>query len=440
MSTPIEVAVRTAIRIDIDQVPESVKQQVRNIIADTVAVIQAGSALVEPAALRKLNFAQGRLTQAASGRSTVFAGSELYSADAELAAYLNGTSGTFLELDEGMRPTGHAAIHVVPAALAVAEEVGASGPELLKAVLSGYEVVSRLFAGIALNYPIHPHGHLGAIGAAVAVAVLRDTDPVEAAAIAATTPVFSVWEPCFEGATARNSWPGIAAQNGVRSQQLAEAGFTGSFRNMEIAFTELVGSYRDETLLTAPLDYSALGVTRNYFKFHSCCALNHAAVEAVEALLDSVDAEQIDHIVVETVANNMKLDRQAHENNLSSRFSLQYAIAARFLAAESSIPTFDYRPEVREFAERIRVENAEDLQELWPDSSPARLVVSLRDGTQRESRVDNPRGHFKNPQGPDDLHNKFVYLWGDQEGAEAVWQSLMQLDNVDNVAELFHHG
>ncbi|MGB3413468.1 MAG: MmgE/PrpD family protein [Microbacteriaceae bacterium] len=437
MATPIEIAVGIAASLDIRQVPQGAKHQARLVIADTLAVIQAGSSFPEPSALRAAYLKQGLLSAVNNGGSRVLNPGEALYTNAELAAYLNGTAGTFLELDEGMRPTGHAGIHVIPAALAVAEELGSSGEELLAAVIAGYETFYRLFVGIALEYPIHPHGHLGGVASAVSVALLRGTDPVAAAAIAATSPVFSVWEPCYEGATARNSWPGNAAQNGVRSQTMAEAGFTGSFRNLEIAFTEIAGSYRDESAMVAPLDYESLGVNKNYFKFHSCCALNHAAVEAVEEILETVKPQDVESIVVDTVANNMKIDRLAHPNNLSSRFSLPYSVAARFLSDESSIEVFNYREDAAEFSRKVSINNAEDLQELWPDSSPARLRVTLNDGSIVESRVDNPRGHFKNPPGPNDLKEKFNTLWGNPRVSNGHWDSIMNLETAQNVADLF---
>jgi len=90
-------------------------------------------------------------------------------------------------------------------------------------VLAGYEVTSRLFQAIRLTYPVHPHGHFGAVGAAVAAALLTDADPVQAASIAGTTPLLPVWDACFDGATARNTYTGLAAQSGVTAADLARA-------------------------------------------------------------------------------------------------------------------------------------------------------------------------------------------------------------------------
>src|SRR5260370_41405481 len=65
--------------------------------------------------------------------------------DSLLATLTNAAGGVALEMDEGNRlGGGHPAIHVIPGALAVAEEMGADGPRLLEAVIAGYEGGSRL--------------------------------------------------------------------------------------------------------------------------------------------------------------------------------------------------------------------------------------------------------------------------------------------------------
>jgi 2-methylcitrate dehydratase PrpD len=60
------------------------------------------------------------------------------------AAFVNATFGHSCELDD----IGHAGAAVIPAVLAVAEQVDASGEELLAAIGVGYEVFFRLFDAI----------------------------------------------------------------------------------------------------------------------------------------------------------------------------------------------------------------------------------------------------------------------------------------------------
>src|SRR6202030_1661799 len=91
-----------------------------------------------------------------------------------MAAFLNGTAGTMLEIDEGNQfARGHPGIHVVPAVLAAAEELGSSGSDVLLAIALGYEIGSRVGIASKLRVTMHPHGTWGTVGAAVAVARLH---------------------------------------------------------------------------------------------------------------------------------------------------------------------------------------------------------------------------------------------------------------------------
>ncbi|MDT7649165.1 MAG: hypothetical protein QOI36_571 [Pseudonocardiales bacterium] len=437
----IEDAVTAAVRLELTRVPDAVLELAGRVMADTVAVATAGARSSEIVRLVELDVAEGLVAASGDGgsgwagrRSATVLTSPTRRAAPALAAYLNATSGTFLELDEGMRPTGHPAMHIVPAAIAVAESGHVSGEELLRAVLAGYEVTSRLFRAFRLRYPLHPHGHFGAVGAAVAVALLEGTDPVRSALIAGTTPLLPVWQACFEGATARNSYTGLAAQSGVRSCVLARAGFTGSAEALDVAFGTLVGELIDPGALAAELDYDDLGITRNYFKRHSACALTHAAIDAVLEL-DLPSAKTIRHVRVETVANNMKLDRQPRPNDLSGRFSLPYAVATAILLGRSDPDAFRYRPEVAALAELVQVEIASDLEAQWPESSPARVTVDWSGGTT-SATVRNPRGHHTQPMTCAEVHEKFRTLVHHGDRAEAWWPRLTSLRDVRDCATL----
>ncbi|MFD0533379.1 MmgE/PrpD family protein [Actinomadura luteofluorescens] len=221
----IDEAVAAAADLELDRVPELAVRHAQRVIADTVAA--AGATTPEVAALIALDERNGLVTpagKAGTGHTATVLPAPGRRTYPEHAAFLNATAGTALELDEGMRPTGHPAVQVVPAALAVAEHLHSSGAELLRSVIAGYEVSSRLFRAVRLRPGVHPHGHLGALGAAVAVALLEGTDPVAAARIAATGPVLATWQPCYEGATARNAFTGHAAASGCAPRRWRRPG------------------------------------------------------------------------------------------------------------------------------------------------------------------------------------------------------------------------
>jgi 2-methylcitrate dehydratase PrpD len=219
---------------------------------------------------------------------------------------------------------------------------------------------------------------------------------------------------------------------------LARAGFTGSESALMVAYGQIGGEIVHPEALDAPLDYDNLGVTRNYFKRHSACALTHAALDAV-AGMDVPSVRLIRSVWVETVKNNMKLDRQPRPNDLSGRFSLPYSVATALSLGRTDPEAFRYRPEVAELAKLVEISAAPDLEAEWPDASPARVTVEW-DGGSQTSTVRNPRGHWTQPLSPEELREKFVALVDDVGVADTWWARLTDLPSVDDSADLFASG
>lgn len=420
--------------------PSASAEHAARVLADTVGVILGGGRRTEVTRLVE-GGGTGESWRRSEGASLLVAGGGR--AEPDRAAFVNATAGTFLELDEGFRPTGHPAIHVLPAALAVAQVLHATGEQLLRAFVAGYEVTAGLFEAYRLRYPLHPHGHFGAVGAAVAVAVLRDVDPLPSARIASTVPMLSTWQPCFEGATARNTYTGHAASAGVTAHRLAEAGFTGSHDALDAAFGELVGEPVEGKGASPPGGQRRPRILRDYLKLHSACALTHAAIDAV-LHLQPLDHREVASVQVDTVANNLKIGRPACPNDLSTRFSLPYAVAATLIYGHARPEAFEYRPWVAELAERVDVrafsESDKALEDLWPEAAPTRVTVWLTNGQHREARVDNPLGHHTNPASDAQLTDKFVALTGDAIAhaisPAALYDRLRAIADETDVADL----
>lgn len=426
----IENLAKTAAGLRLEDVPADVRAHCTRVVADTLGVVLGGGRRPEITAFVRGSDA---LFPSLSDGAAELLVPGFPGAEPVAAAFVNATAGTFLELDEGYRPTGHPAMHVVPAALASAQALHASGREFVAAVLGGYEVTARLFEAYELAYPLHPHGHFGAVGAAVAVSRLSGADPIEPARIASTLPLLPVWQPCFEGATARNAYTGAASAMGLTANRMAAAGFTGSREAQGAAFGELVGRLRDPQALAEPVDPKNLRITCNYLKLHSACALTHSALDAVLAL-GPPPAERVTAVEVETVSNNMKVARSARPNDLSTRFSLPYAVAAAVVHGHTGPGAFEPDKRVTELSERVMVRTREDLDGLWPGAAPAIVTVHTNDDTLSH-RVDNPHGHHSDPAGPQELRAKFEGLAGN--GMATLYEGLLAIEEVEDVAGMF---
>src|SRR3546814_10091055 len=90
-------------------------------------------------------------------------------------------------------------------------QLRSSGPDILRAVVMGYEVASRVGRGARLRLAVHPHGTYGAIGAAVAVGVLKGYSASamrELISVAATLGLATSRKTLLEGSTVRNVYTG----------------------------------------------------------------------------------------------------------------------------------------------------------------------------------------------------------------------------------------
>src|SRR6267154_5575429 len=141
MGQQIEELARFVATIGWRDVPEPVQRHAKLTLLDTLGVILAGGERPEMRQLRE------RLAATAGTGATVYARG-WPAQDPRTAALLNGIAGRAIELCEGLRlASGQAAMQVLPGVLAVAEQAGANGRELLAALVLGYDVAARLSGG-----------------------------------------------------------------------------------------------------------------------------------------------------------------------------------------------------------------------------------------------------------------------------------------------------
>jgi 2-methylcitrate dehydratase PrpD len=379
----LEAAVAAGAALDADEQALAAAQRVT---ADVVAVALVGSRLPGQAALT-VRLAEPA-TGFASAPANVVADAQ-WSASPHLAALLNGTAAVALELDEVLLGGGHPGSHVVPAALAEAQRSGADGRTLLEAVARGYETAARLHRARKMIPPSHPHGAIGAIGAAVAVATLRRRDPLIAARAAATLPLLPTWAACLEGASARNAWVGLGALTGLLANDLADSGFTG------VAGNPLEPLERVSDAIDFPAGGEPL-ILRSGLRAHAVVSPLQSAIEAALELAHPTAVP--DAVRVETVESNRKFDYLPQPNDLSARFSLPHAVAVALTVSPGppTVSDFGYDPSVLPLAERVEVAVADDLQAQWPATTSARVTVTSG-GETRTVQVDVPLGHPDRP-------------------------------------------
>ena len=286
MGRQIEELAQFVARVRCEDIPEPVRAHARLVLLDTLGVILAGGERPEVAALRE------RLGEGAGTGATVYARG-WPSNDPRTAALLNGVAGRAIELCEGLRlVSGQAAMQVLPAVLAVGEQAGSTGREMLAAFILGYDVVGRLAARFTPRPLAHQNGQVALLAAAAAGAKLRGLDAAgvsRAMRIATTLLLTPSYTNAVAGATALNVAGGMSGYAGALAPDLALAGFEAQPDAIEEALGQLVGAGFVPDGMLDELG-TTWEITRNYFRLYACCNPIHPALDCLAAALAELRA------------------------------------------------------------------------------------------------------------------------------------------------------
>lgn len=422
----------------IEALSAAARNRARWIIADCIPVIAAGMQQPEMKAL-----AAKHLAQAGQGRAWVV-GTGRRAAPLD-AALLNGTAGTWLELDEGnLFAKGHPGIQVVPAAVATAQELNASGAALLVAVALGYEISARISRAANVKLSVHPHGTYGVIGAAIAAARLKRFDSaqmLELINVAATMGMATSRQTLLDGATVRNIFTGHSGYMGLMAVRLVACGFTGEIDSIATIYGKVLSDTFDPERAVAGLGSEWL-IAQSYFKLHPIGRYAHSAVDALEALLANVPGGRIDvtHIERIEVRAYMLAALLAEKNIVSSfgaRFSVPFALASILVHGRSGLASFDdaavANRQVQVLTQRVDLREEPSFTARYPAEQPVTVRIVMRDGTVHTGECTVTKGEPTNPHSPEELTAKFFELgepvWG-RAVVQELYAGLMALEEI----------
>jgi 2-methylcitrate dehydratase PrpD len=350
------------------------------------------------------------------------------------AALVNGTAVHAFELDDYHNAKLHPGAVVIPAALAVAEELEASGEDIVKAIAAGYEVMIR--SSLALDPSAarlrgwHLTGVCGPFGAAAACAVLLgfDAERTAWALGLAGTQGGGLWAFNADGAMSKRLHAGKAAHSGVLAAELARAGFTGPARIYEFHDGGFLKAYSDRSD-PAPLTRE-LGRTWHLetlsVKPYACCGSTHAYIDAALELRrragDTWDPATPVRVGLSKVVDVQCGFDYVPSTALNAQMSLRYALAAALTDGEVLPRQFsDERlrdPALTALAAKLELVPDPELDKLYPVHF-AGWVAAHVNGEWLRADVLDPTGSPAAPIDAAGLVRKFAGINPDLE-AERV--------------------
>lgn len=298
----------------------------------------------------------------------------------------------------------HATAVVLPAVLAVGEQVGADAEEAMVAAVIGFETVCRI-AGAA-PHAFHGRGlhatmACGVFSSALVAARLMRLDAattVNALGIAGSS-AGGLLEFLATGSSTKQLHPGLASQAGILAARLAAAGANGPDSVIEGdrgLYAALADGHADPALVTADLGIR-WETTRITLKPYPACQLMHAALDAGREILP-LHIDEIREIAVEVHPDSAAIvctpDKVDPRTAYDAKFSLPWSLAALLTDGEVAVGTYEPaslgRAGVRELAARVRVVEVPDARVAA--DAPSRVTVSLADGRTVTGHVDRSAG------------------------------------------------
>lgn len=434
-------------RLRFEAIPKGVISHLKLCILDTLGCALYGSTL--PWGKTIIQFVKD--CGAGKGALLWGDGAEVPSANAPLA---NGTLVHSFELDDIHRDAVlHPGAVTLPAADALVRHRGASGKDLLTAVVAGYEVGCRVGLSCGpsqLRRGFHPSGTTGTFAAAAAAAKMLglETKPtLHALGIAGTQGAGLM--AAQASAMVKRMHPGRAAQSGVYGALLAGRGFTGIENILEAEFGGFCSTLSDDRDLSATTKDLGKEFTllQTGFKPYPCCANNHTSLDAlheIRAVCPRLTAEEVEKIVVRTTRSSALHVGWPYKPDsiTTAQMNLSYCLAAALSDGQFSIDQVTEaairRQDILELTHRIEVVEDPELEGLGDRFRYAvKLEIYLSDGTCLKEKILQARGSEEWPLTEGEIIDKFKLLATKAlrpPVVDRLLETVLQLERVEDAS------
>jgi 2-methylcitrate dehydratase PrpD len=425
-----------------DDLPEDVIEAAKDHFLDALGVGLASSSL---ASAPPLSAAVIRLGEG-GGSTGLGLDSPLPAAS---AALLNGTLIHSLEFDDThAAAVVHGSAVVASAVLSVAEREGASGRDMIRAFVGGWEVFIRL--GLAAPGAFQARGYQITsvagpfISAAISAALSGLTVEQTVAALGiAGSQSSGVFEYLSEGATVKSLHPGWAAHGGIVAAELARGGMSGPSTIFDGRFG-LYRTFADDAEAPRRLRplFADLGAKWHLpsaaFKAYPCCHYIHPFMECLDIVLkEGVTPDDIAslHCLVPVGEEMIVCEPWERKTRPASgyegKFSLPYSLAARLLDGRVDVDTFccEPRADLLDLCERMSWAPLEGTG--FPDRFAAAIEVTTTSGGRVEAKVDDVRGGAARPLPRAEIEGKFRANAARRLTSEAVERVLREVRTLE---------
>lgn len=415
---------------------------------DTLGVMLAGAQHPAMTTLRAVV-----LPWARTGQSTVV-GTAL-SLNVADAALLNGAAAHMLDFDDSNSQLhGHPSVAVLPALLAIAEELNASGEDVLRAYICGIETCCRLGMGAGryqYTHGWHPTATIGVFGGVAAAALLRGLDEKQLETAFGLVSSMACGIKANFGTPTKPFIIGHAARNAVMAVCLAHKGFAASTTAFDHhhgylnVFNNGPDNYDVSRILEGwgnPLCILDMGLKQ---KPYPCCYACLPVVEAIENIKEnnvfSIDDVESVHVAVHAI-RYPHINVPEPSNALAAKFSVHYCVAQSLINGILRIEDFEgdlpHNPQIRDIMRRVTLTTYDR-----DNTSGADVTITFKDGRQITDYVALTRGASAlSPLPWEEVRAKFFDCASraiPHSGAHSLCDAITHLETAPSIRDILHH-
>jgi len=339
----------------------------------------------------------------------------------ELAAFANTVMVRYLDCNDmyfTARGGGGHPSDLIPTALAVGQATGASGAEVVRSIVVGYEVNGALASSVWLRERGWDQG-LNVVAAASMMAgsllgLSRDgLGHALALAVTPNVPVrqtrvghLSMWKGC---ATAG------AVRNGIFAAFLAREGMTGPpspYEGSSGIWEQVTGPFE----IALPVDGDSFVIEDIHTKTRPAEYNAQGPIDLIEDLRGGVRLEDVEAIEVDTYrltfheigsgeAKWAPTTRETADHSLP--YLLAVALIDGYVDERSCAPERVGDPTVRRVMQKISIRERSEFTARFPAELPNEIRIRLTGGEVVAAAGSFPRGHRRNPISDAELDAKF---------------------------------